>query len=334
MGGPEIAQRVDELVVDARDLGVMGTADAIGKMPRVLAAFHRLTKEAKRRRPRAALLVGYSEFNARLGPVLRSLGTRVVWYAAPQIWAWRGGRGPRLGRASDCMAVILPFEPSVWRQYGVAAEYVGHPSLEQTFASRQSARARLGLSPDELAVAVLPGSRSGEVRRLLDPMLATVERLRARRRDLQAHVLASAALPPIVRETLAVRAARCGVPVWDDAIGELLPAFDFAIAASGTVTLECALAGVPPLIVYRTDAASAFMARHRMTVHHVGLPNLVLGMRRFPELLQRDVRPERMAAALEQMLGNQPMLLAETRRVRAELGPNRSPSERVAELVA
>ena len=131
---------------------------------------------SRRRRPRAALLVNYSEFNGLLAPRLSAAGVRVLWYGAPQVWAWRAGRTLHLRRSIDRLAVIFPFEEATWRAAGVDAHYVGHPALEAKRLARGPARAALGLTPSAAAVAVLPGSRPHEVRRLLVVLGAILDR--------------------------------------------------------------------------------------------------------------------------------------------------------------
>jgi hypothetical protein len=131
LGGTALGAVGMELVSDLSRTAAMGVGAVLVRAPLLIDAGRRLLSEARRRKPRAALLVGFSEFNAWLGPRLRKLGMRVLWYSPPQIWAWRGGRADTLRDACDRMAVILPFEEELWRAHGADAHYVGHPSLER-----------------------------------------------------------------------------------------------------------------------------------------------------------------------------------------------------------
>ena len=337
LGGSALAERGLEPVAPDAPLGVMGASAALGKLPRLLRAFLELQRQAAKRRPRAALLVGFSEFNAKLGPRLRRCGIPVLWYAPPQVWAWRPGRAQRLSRAADRMAVILPFEQALWRKHGAVADYVGHPALEHVARPRSELRRELGLPEAGTCIAVLPGSRTAEVERHLKPMLETMRLLQRARGAMHARVLVAEALPRPVVERIRAACERAAVPVLYTAAPRLLPAFDVALAASGTVTIECALAGVPPLIVHSTDRFTAAIARRLLSVDSIGLPNIVLGERLFPELVQSDVRAERLAPELLSLLDRSDSVPA-CRRVRTELeaplyDDARAPSARVAELI-
>jgi lipid-A-disaccharide synthase len=249
----------------------------------------------------------------------------VLWYAAPQIWAWRARRGVAIARACDAMAVILPFEESLWRERGAAARYVGHPALEITQRDRAELRAELGL--EGTALAILPGSRPAEVRRLLPAMIEAAS-------GRQAGVLLTRALDP---ETRAWARERCGdVSIVETSESEgaiaVVGAFDVALCASGTASLECALAGVPPVIAYRVDPVAAFVAKRALTTKHVGLPNVLLDRRAFPELLQDEANAERMRAELD-AIERDARAREACEEVRARLGTHHEPSREVAEML-
>ena len=243
-------------------LGVLDVALRAGRIARAMAVVrHAIAK----RKPRAALLVNYTEFNARLLGPLRRSGVRVLWYAAPQIWAWRPKRGVAIARGCEAMAVILPFEEALWRERGANAKYVGHPALEIARRDRAELRRELGL--DGPALAILPGSRPAEVRRLLPAMLEASW-------GRQARVLLTRALDAQTRAWAEDRSA--GVPIIetsaDEGAAAVLGAFDVALCASGTASLECALAGVPPVVAYRVDPVAAFVAKRALTTKYVASP--------------------------------------------------------------
>jgi lipid-A-disaccharide synthase len=280
--------------------------------------------------------VGFSEFNARLAPRLRQGGSRVLWYAPPQIWAWRPSRGARLGRASDALALILPFEKDAWERWEARAHYVGHPALELRFAPREAARASLGAPPTGDLVALLPGSREQEVLGHLPLLLDAFAELACRRPGLRAAVIVAPGLRPEIGTWVARRARRSGVRALALGIPELFSAFDLALAVSGTVTLEAALARVPPVIVYRPGPLATWWARRALRVPFVGLPNLVLGEPVFPELLAQDARAERIAAEAHRLLEDRSRAFDACDRVRGALsrGIEQPPSARVADLIA
>lgn len=335
LGGHDLAQAGAELIADLRNVAAMGIGSVALKAPAILRTAQRLLSEAKRRKPRAALLVGYSEFHAWLGPRLRAAGVPVLWYGPPQVWAWRAERAPKLSQACDRMAVILPFEERLWRSHGADAHYVGHPALDTPPTDRTSARQRLGLTPYAEYIALFPGSRAQEVHHHLRPMLEAVALLRADRGALDARVIVAPALDPALAEQMSRAAVAAGLSVIESAAPAVLPAFDVALAASGTVTLECAVAEVPPVIAYRTGALTELVMRRLLRVDDIGLPNLVLGDRVFPELVQDALTGEGLAEAAETLLDSRERYIESCRKVRAELDAGRtSASRRVAELLS
>ncbi len=312
-GGPALAA-AGARVGGRLDSAAMGLADPLRRVAALASALARVAREVGRAPPRAALLVGMSEPNARLAPWLRRRGVRVLWYAPPQIWAWRANRAPGIRRSVDRLAVVLPFERDLWRSHGADAHYVGHVALGRR-ASRADARSVTELASDATAVALLPGSRAGEVRRLLPVLLQAASRLAPR--GIVTRALLAPHLDRRVRSEARDLARAHGV---ECCVGlEALRAFDVALTCSGTATLECAAAGVPPVVVYRTDALTGFVARRLLTTPHVALPNVLLGRRAFPELLLGEVRADRVATAALTALAHRTALLHACREVRQAL---------------
>jgi lipid-A-disaccharide synthase len=339
MGGSALLREGLELVADLRTSTAMGVSEVARRAYGVGVAYGKLRAAIARRRPTAALLVNYTEFNARLAPLLWSEGTRVLWYGAPQIWAWRASRAEPLRRHIDRLAVMLPFEEPLWRGLGVDARYVGHPSLEGRRGpeDRAAARELLALTPFAWAVAILPGSRPHEVRRLLPPMLEAYDRVRHDRASVDARVLLAGSLDEPTRAWATELARAAGVDaVAIDAragIAHLLPAFDAALAASGTASLECVLARVVPVVCYRVGLVTAAGARALLKTPHVSLPNVLLGRGVFPELLQRDAAAGRMAVELARVLDGRDTFLAACTEVERLLGDHPSPSREVARML-
>lgn len=336
LGGRALRAAGAEVLVDLASLTAMGVGSVLARAPAIARAAYRLLSEAKARAARAALLVGYSEFHAFVGPRLREQGVRVLWYAPPQVWAWRSGRATGLRRAVDRMAVVLPFEERLWRGHGVDAHFVGHPSLEPRPASREAIRDRLGLAPRAEYVAVLPGSRAHEVTRHLGPMLDAISLLSAERGALDARVIVAPSLERSVRREVAMRAEARGIPLVEWSAESVLAGFDVALAASGSVTLECIAAEVPPVIGYRAGPFTEWLAGRLMTVDMVGLPNLVLGERVFPELLQARFTAENLAEEAARLLDSRASFVRACRDVKAVLCPGERPesSAHVARLLA
>jgi len=337
LGGSALAAYGVELVADLRDSTALGVLDVAARACAIRRAYMAVARAVRQRRPRAALLVNYTEFNTLLAPRLHARGVRVLWYGAPQIWAWRPGRAEPLRRCVDRMAVMLPFEEDLWRERGLDAHYVGHPAAEGHALDRVEAREALGLTPYARAVAILPGSRPHEVTRLLEPMLAGYERVRSDRASIDARVLLAPSLDPATRAWAEAKARALSVEVLEvDAragIGACLRAFDAALCASGTAALEASLARAIPVVVYRVDLLTELAARQLLKTPYIALPNVLLGRAAFPELLQRDAQPRKIAHALARALDARASLVRACDEVESVLGPRRTPSRDVARML-
>jgi lipid-A-disaccharide synthase len=326
MGGAASAAAGIDLVSDLRRTTAMGTVEVARRLPALVAAYVRLKRSSIDRRPRAAVLVDHTEFNVLLGRWLRRRGIRVLFVVAPQVWAWRAGRTRAVARALDRLAVILPFEEKLWRAAGVDAHYVGHPALDVPAADRRDVRQKLGIGLDAEAIALLPGSRPAEVRMLAVPLLEAWATLAGAKRSLCARVLVAPSLDSGTRTWLSRAAERFGVPLVDvdPTHGAMahLSGFDASIAASGTATLESALSGVPPVVVYRMGMVSAAVAKRLVRTPHIALPNVVLGRRCYPELVQNEVKAPRIAAALATVLGDRQSFADAAHELRRRLEAN------------
>jgi lipid-A-disaccharide synthase len=340
MGGGALQREGVELVADLRDLTAMGATEVARRALSVGVAYGKIRAAIAKRKPAAALLVNYTEFNTHLASVLWEHGTRVLWYGAPQIWAWRAGRAKPLRKALDRMAVMLPFEEELWRSMGVDAHYVGHPAMEDCRGQehRGSARELLGMTPFAPAVAILPGSRPHEVRRLLEPMLQGFEDVRQDRASIDARLMLASSLDDKTREWARSLAHRLEIDTWDvdprTGIGPVLPAFDAALCASGTASLECALAHVIPIVCYRVGWAAEAAARAMLKTPHIALPNILLGRPAFPELLQRNAAASRIESELARVLDERSEFLACCMELERVLGTERrTPSRDVARML-
>jgi lipid-A-disaccharide synthase len=337
MGGPSMSAAGVELVADLREVTALGVGEVAARACGVAAAYSRTSRAARRRAPQAALLVSYTEFNARLAKRLHARGVRVLWYGAPQIWAWRPERAPAIRRVVDRMAVVLPFEEPLWRKLGVDAHYVGHPAREAPLAGRDEARERLGLTPYAHAVAILPGSRPHEVSRLLLPMLEAYERVRLEHASVDGRVLLAPTLDERTRTRAIAQAKVYRVPVIEiqprTGLSRILTGFDAALCASGTAALEAALARAVPIVAYKVDLITEIAARRLLRTRYVALPNVLLGRDAFVELLQRQVAPGPLAEALATSLERRDALVLACDEVEHTLGDACAPSRQVARML-
>jgi lipid-A-disaccharide synthase len=337
LGGAALEAAGVTLLGNLRDTTAMGIGAVASRARAIIASGARILHAAAREPVEAALLVNYSDFNARLAPVLHRRGVHVVWYGAPQIWAWRGGRADALRPHVDRMAVMLPFEEPLWRARGVDAHYVGHPAREITMLTRADARRTLGLTERASTLAILPGSRPHEVLALLPPMLDAAERVRQDRASIDTRVLLASSLDRTTRNWARDLAAKYGVSTFDvsasQGAGAVLPAFDVALTASGTAALEAVLARAVPVVAYRVGLATEALARLLVRTPYYALPNVLLQRRAFPELMQRDVTAASLARAIARSLDARAELLLACDEVDRVLGDARSPSRAVAAML-
>jgi lipid-A-disaccharide synthase len=337
MGGAALAASGVELLADLRNFTALGLGEVAVRAVPIALAHARLVREARARKPRAALLVNYTEFNTLLASRLHADGVRVLWYVAPQVWAWRPDRMRTLRRSVDRMAVILPFEEALWRSHGIDAHYVGHPAREATAMDRPTARAALGLTPYAAAIAIMPGSRPHEVKALLPVMLEAYERVRHDRASIDGRVLLAPSLDRVTRARALALARKHRVDVFhvDPHTGAtpVLAAFDVALCASGTASLEATLARAVPVVIYRTGLLTEVAARALLRTKRIALPNVLLGRDAFAELVQRDVRTDRLALALAKALDQRGTLLAACDEIEGLLGPQRATSRLVARML-
>lgn len=303
VGGTHMRAASVNLLADVSELGVVGLAEVLGKLGQIRSLFSRLRRFLAADTPSLVILIDYPGFNLRFARVASRAGIPVLYYISPKIWAWGAGRIRKIRETVNKMAVIFPFEVPLYEQAGVDVAYVGHPLLDIVRADGEAPEIRrsLGLDPERKTVALLPGSRHGEVDRLLPPMLGAAEILRRRIPNLQFLLPLADTLPEAyVRE----RMGRDSVPVQvvrRDTYNAVA-ASDAAVVASGTATLETALLGVPMAIVYKVSPLTYPLARLVVRIDHIGLPNIIAGRTIVPELIQGEATPERIAGAVLPLL--------------------------------
>jgi lipid-A-disaccharide synthase len=303
VGGPRLRAAGLEALYPAEDISVMGIAEVLPKIPKILGILRGLEQAARERRPRVALLVDLPDFNLRLAARLKRLGVKVVYFVSPMIWAWRKGRARKIARVVDRMLCILPFEERFYEGTGVAARFVGHPLAERPPpATPEAYRRTLGLDGGRTTVALLPGSRRSELHRIFPGMLEAAERVRRRHPDAQFVVPVAPTLSRDELRPFLASHATLDVKLVDGRADEAVGASDAALVKSGTSTLETALMLRPMVVVYRLSWLSYLVGRLLVRIAHFALVNLLAGRAVVPELLQRDASPERMAAELERLL--------------------------------
>ena len=311
MGGTGMRAAGVRLLADAGETAVVGIAELWEKRRALRAALLTLRAHLAAARPALLICVDFPDFNLLLARTAHRLGIPVCYFISPQIWAWRSGRIRTIRRLVRKMLVLFPFEEALYRGAGVDVAFVGHPLLD-TLADvpgRDACRARLAIAETAQVVALLPGSRTAEVRRHLPILLGAAAKIREAESDVTILLGLSETMD---REAVVAAAARAGVPVRviHARTPEVMRAADFLLAVSGTVTLEAAILGTPMLITYRVSVVSSWLLRMLVRVRFAGLPNLIAGTAIVPELLQGDATPDRLAAAALEVMRSAPRQVA------------------------
>ena len=292
--GPRMRAAGVEPVIEAESLAVVGLVEVIAHLPRIWGEYRKLVGAAQKIRPQLAILTDSPDFHLRVARRLKGLGVPVVYLIAPQVWAWRKGRIPLMRRTISRLLCIFPFEEAFFRKNGIAAEYIGHPLAGQVRPMLQKSEffRKHRLAPNRQLVTVLPGSRKGEAARHLPALVEAVERIY---RQQATHFLLPASETTgaaFFRE----RIGRAPIQVIEGETWEAIAHADLALAASGTVTIEAALAGTPMITFYKVNAVSWLLGRLLVRVPFYSMVNLVAERAIVPELMQNRMTGKELAA--------------------------------------
>ena len=304
IGGEAMAAQGLSSLFPIEELSVMGLFEVLPRAVGLLRRIREVAGTAIAERPDVVVSIDSPGFSLRVARRLRGQGIPLVHYVAPQVWAWRPGRAAKIAGLLDHLLTLFDFEPAYFEPHGLPCTVVGHPIVESGAGRGDGVdfRRRHEIAPDARILALLPGSRRGEVARLMPVYAETVRRLRQADPALVPVLLAA----PAVRDTVGALAASWPTgPVLLPPASEKYDAFaaaDVALAASGTVTLELALAGLPTVVAYRINPLTAVLARRLIRVNHASLVNILLQREVSPELLQEDCRPDRIADTLQELL--------------------------------
>jgi lipid-A-disaccharide synthase len=298
IGGPQMAAQGFEAWWPSDRLAVHGYAEALKVYRQLVRLRRQLGDRLLAERPDVFIGIDAPDFNLGLEARLKGTGLKTVHFVCPSIWAWRGGRVHRLAASADHVLCLFPFEPELLAHAGVAASYVGHPLADAIplEVPRTAARAALGLTEQDVVVAVMPGSRRGEIRHIAPAFLRAARLLQAARPDLRCLLPIAPGLRALVEQQVAEAGAQEAVQLVDGRSHEVMAASDVVMVASGTATLEAALFKRPMVIGYRIAWLSWQLMRHMRYQPWVGLPNVLSGEFIVPELLQDALTPEALAA--------------------------------------
>jgi lipid-A-disaccharide synthase len=346
IGGEEMAAQGLQSLVPIADLAVAGVAEVLPRALLILRRVRETVAAIRALRPDAVVTIDSSGFTWRIAQRLRRQGEQMplIHYVAPMVWAWRGGRARRMARWYDHLLTLLPFEPPYFERVGLAASYVGHPVLESG-ADRGDAvrfRAAHAIPGDALVISVLPGSRGGEVRRLMPVFGATLRRLETMVGPFRV------AVPTVATVAEAVAKGVVGWPGRPIVLRERGDKYDAfaasraALAVSGTVALELALAGLPMVVAYRLSRLSEAVIDRLVKIRQMNLVNLLLDRPLVSEHLRQACAPEPLAAALAEVIQDERVRSAHRkgydeamRRLRADgLSPSRAAADRILAVLA
>lgn len=327
MGGDRMRAAGCELLVNASEVAVVGLAEVVTHLPAIRKRFKHMVSEAKKRRPQAAVLIDFPDFNLRLARQLHRLQIPVFYFISPQVWAWRSGRVQQIRKYVRKMIVIFPFEQEFYRRHGVEVTYVGHPLAyaPEATISRDEFAARYGLDPAKQWIALLPGSRKKEVQMNLPPMLEAAQQLGSQYEYVlpiastlngewlrQQFSAAGPAVKLTTNSRLTLKHARAGV------------------VASGTATVEAALAGTPFVVVYRLAPLTWLLGRRLVNLDTFAMANLIAGRPIVTELIQNGFTPANVVRELTEIVSDGPrrqQMLTDLKEVQQRLRDNASNEE-------
>ncbi len=316
----------------------IGLIEALAVFREVKRTYDKTVEVMERERPEVVVLIDYPDFNFRVGAKARELGSKVLYYVSPQIWAWRSGRIHTMKRFIDQAAVLLPFEEKIYLEAGIPCEFVGHPIMEEMSSftdDKSQARKELGLDADGELVALLPGSRPSELRTLLPIYLESVRLMKKEHPELN-YVLSLA--PNLAREEfeeLLSPFEREGITISSKSAVLMYTAADAAVVASGTAALQGVFRETPLVVLYKVSPITYWLIRMIANAKYANLANIILDREAVPELLQGDATAPNVVRVLKSMLGDWDRnneIHKDLRRVR-EMFDGKRPTLRVADMV-
>jgi lipid-A-disaccharide synthase len=334
VGGRAMQSAGVDRILDAQTLSVVGITEVFAKLKVIYRGFVAVKRALKRLKPDLLILIDFPDFNLLVASVARKLKIPVLYYISPQIWAWRQRRVKKIRRLVDHMAVIFPFEAQFYRRHRVPVTFVGHPLLDRI----PPFRLEDCLSKSQLAnpvIGLVPGSREKEVTALLPAMLEAAVRIK--NAIPSARFLVSSAdtiHTDVVESILSPFKSSIDIEIVSSSVERLFRSSQLLVAASGTVTLEAALHGVPAVIVYKVSPISYWLGKRLIKVKHIGIVNLISQKELMPELIQDDASPENIAAAVTDLArdwNRRKRIVTELMGIRARLG-GAGASDRVASI--
>jgi lipid-A-disaccharide synthase len=305
MGGEKMKEAGVDVRYDSSQIAVIGLVEVIKHYAEIRRALKLMESLAARERPDLLVCVDYKEFNFKLAAYAKRIGIKVLFYVSPQVWAWRPGRVKQYGRVIDMMAVIFPFETAYYEAENVPVRYVGHPSVDKVHPQygRSEDFSRFGLDAARPVVGLLPGSRSGEIKRMLPVMLEAAESIAGRVPGVQ-FILPQAGSIADGMLNGYLQISPLKITVVKDQPYDVMQCCDAIMTTSGTASLEIALLAVPMVICYKLSPPTYWLGRWLVKTPFIGLPNIVAGKGIVKELIQHEASPENLAAEIVRILAD------------------------------
>ena len=333
VGGNAMQTEGVRLIVHAQTLSVMGITEVFSKLPTIYRAMAIVKKALISLKPDLLILIDFPDFNFHVAAVAKKLNIPILYYISPQIWAWRQYRVKKIKRLVDHMAVILPFEAPFYHEHHVPVTFVGHPLLDRILP--MPSQPTSAKHPKEPIIGLLPGSREKEVSTLLPVMLEAAKIIKQEFPAARFVVSCAESMKAdLVMGVVSQYASILEIEIVKDSVAQVFKQSQLLVAASGTVTLEAALYGIPTVIVYKVSPLSYWLGKRLIKVKHIGIVNLIVQKELLPELIQDDASPQIIAETVTAMINDQERLRQikeELFRVRDHLG-GAGASDRVAKI--
>ncbi len=311
VGGPEMERLGCESLAPMERLAVMGLVEPLGRLPELLRIKRSLERFFRKTRPAAFIGIDSPDFNLRLAASLHKNGIRTIHYVSPSVWAWRKGRIHGIARSIDLMLTLFPFETAIYREHGVRVQCVGHPLADEIGLEdglevrREQARRKLSLDAAAPVIALMPGSRKSEIRRMAPDFLAAAAAAREKFPELQFLIPCSGVENRRLLEELITQGGFADAEFrLLDRSHDAIAAADFVILASGTASLEAMLLRRPMAVCYKLAPLSHALASRIVKVDHMAIPNLLAGERLVPEYVQKEVNRENLLREIERFMAN------------------------------
>ncbi len=335
MGGEKMRQAGVEILTDIDNMAVVGLIEVLLKYRSIKAELVRLQDYIKQNTPDLLILVDYQEFNQKLATYAKQQGVKVLFYIGPQVWAWRPKRVYKMAKIVDHMAVILPFEKNLYEDADVPVTFTGHPLTDEVIADKTHKQARAQLKiEDKTTLGLFPGSRSGEIKRILPILLETARLIKKDRPDIQfilpiASTIKAEDLAPFQSDM-----KKLSVTTSKEAFYDVIQSCDVILCASGTATLEISLLEVPMVIVFKVAALSHYILSRMVSLKHIGLVNIIPGKEIVKEFIQQNAIPADIATEALRLLNDKKyydLMKHELSLIRQQLGGGNG-SKNVAQL--